>query len=292
MLIAVIGDVHDLWEPEDALALERLGVDLALFVGDFGNEAVEVVAAVAQLPLPIAVALGNHDAWYSATPWGRQQCPYNRQQRDLVQEQLDLLGMAHVGYGCREFPELGLAVVGGRPFSWGGPEWKYADFYQSRFGVTDLADSTAKIVAAGLASPAETLLILSHNGPFGLGDAPEAPCGRDWQPIGGDFGDADLTDAIQKLQAAGKQIPLVAFGHMHHHLRHTRQVQRQALLVKNQTVYLNAACVPRILQTPHGKQRNFSLVTLQEGQVKEVVLIWLGQDFQDFKVASEQVLFP
>jgi uncharacterized protein (TIGR04168 family) len=294
MLIAVIGDVHDLWEPEDALALERLGVDLALFVGDFGNEAVEVVAAVAQLPLSIAVALGNHDAWYSATPWGRQQCPYDRQQRDLVQEQLDLLGIAHVGYGCREFPEFGLAVVGGRPFSWGGPEWKYADFYQSRFGVTNLADSTAKIVAAGLASPAETLLVLSHNGPFGLGDAPEAPCGRDWQPIGGDFGDADLTDAIQKLQAAGKQIPLVAFGHMHHHLRHTRQVQRQMIQVQAQagalqpTVYLNAASVPRIKQTNQGRHRNFTLVTLQAGQVTEVSLVWLGEDLHPLE---QQILY-
>jgi uncharacterized protein (TIGR04168 family) len=295
MLIAVIGDVHDLWEPEDALALERLGVDLALFVGDFGNEAVEVVAAVAQLPLPIAVALGNHDAWYSATPWGRQQCPYNRKQRDLVQEQLDLLGAAHVGYGCREFPELGLAVVGGRPFSWGGPEWKYADFYQSRFGVTGLADSTAKIVAAGLASSAETLLVLSHNGPFGLGDAPDAPCGRDWQPIGGDFGDADLTESIQKLQAAGKQIPLVAFGHMHHHLRHTRQVQRQMIQAQeppsspNSTVYLNAASVPRIKQTNQGRHRNFTLVTLQAAQVTEVSLVWLGEDLQPFE---QQILYP
>ena len=36
--IAVIGDVHDQWEAADAEALQRLGVDLALFVGDFGKQ--------------------------------------------------------------------------------------------------------------------------------------------------------------------------------------------------------------------------------------------------------------
>ncbi|HBE31491.1 MAG TPA: TIGR04168 family protein, partial [Cyanobacteria bacterium UBA11368] len=38
--IAVVGDVHDQWEEQDAGALEHLGVDLVLFVGDFGNESV------------------------------------------------------------------------------------------------------------------------------------------------------------------------------------------------------------------------------------------------------------
>lgn len=37
--------------------------DLAIFVGDFGNEDVEIVKKVADLELPKAVILGNHDAW-------------------------------------------------------------------------------------------------------------------------------------------------------------------------------------------------------------------------------------
>ncbi len=70
--IAVVGDVHDLWEAEDELALKHLGVDLVLFVGDFGNESVEIVRQIAEIKLPKAVILGNHDAWYSATPWGQK----------------------------------------------------------------------------------------------------------------------------------------------------------------------------------------------------------------------------
>ena len=70
--IAVVGDVHDQWEKEDGIALKRLGVDLVLFVGDFGNESVEVVRKIADLDIPKAVVMGNHDAWYTATEWGRK----------------------------------------------------------------------------------------------------------------------------------------------------------------------------------------------------------------------------
>lgn len=286
--IAVIGDVHDQWEAADALALQTLGVDLALFVGDFGNESVDLVQEIAQLSLPIAVSLGNHDAWYTATPWGQQKAPYDRSKEDRVQAQLDSLGPAHVGYGHRDFAQLNLGVVGGRPFSWGGADWKNPDFFQQRFGVGSMAESAARIVAAGRACRQNHLILLAHNGPFGLGDAPEAPCGRDWQPIGGDHGDPDLQQAITELKAAGKHIPLVAFGHMHHNLRHTRQVQRQALQVHEGTVYLNAACVPRIKACPGGHQRNFSLVTLQAGSVSHVELVWLGPDLERL---SNQVLY-
>ena len=120
--IAVVGDIHDQWEDDDALALQYLGVDLVLFVGDFGNEAVELVRKIASLEIPKAVILGNHDAWYTATHWGRSKCPYDHEKEDWVKQQLDLLGEDHVGYGKRDFPEFELTVVGGRPFSWGGPE--------------------------------------------------------------------------------------------------------------------------------------------------------------------------
>lgn len=286
--IAVIGDVHDLWETADEVALKSLGVDLALFVGDFGNEAVEVVQAIANLDLQIAVALGNHDAWFTATPWGLQKCPYDRSQEDRVQQQLDLLAEAHVGYDKRDFQQLQLAVVGGRPFSWGGPEWKYSDFYQHRFGVGSFAESTERIVAAAARSAASTILVLAHNGPSGLGDRPEDPCGRDWQPLGGDYGDPDLQAAISNIKSLGKTIPLVAFGHMHHHLRHTRSRMRTVVKELDGTVYLNAAAVPRIQEHSHGRERNFFLVKLFQNRVLEVKLIWLSSNQRPI---SEQVFY-
>lgn len=280
LTIAVVGDVHDAWDADDEDTLKHLGVDLVLFVGDFGNEAVEVVRQVANLNLPKAVVLGNHDAWYSATDWGRKKCPYDRSREDRVQQQLDLLGLTHVGYSKLDFPEFGVSVVGARPFSWGGSDWKTPEFYLTRYGISDFAASTHRIVASAQQATTDSLIFLGHCGPLGLGDRPEDICGRDWQPIGGDHGDPDFAAAIAEVRQLGKQIPLVAFGHMHHQLRHTKTHLRQAVVTDaTGTVYVNAACVPRIVRQINHCRRNFTLVSLVAGVVHQVTLVWVDQDF-------------
>ncbi|MBD2258874.1 TIGR04168 family protein [Pseudanabaena sp. FACHB-2040] len=286
--IAVVGDVHDQWSPEDAIALHHLAIDLVLFVGDFGNEAVGVVRQIAALEQPKAAIFGNHDAWYTATDWGRKKRPYDPAQEDWVQTQVDLLGECHVGYGKLDFPQFGLTVVGGRPFSWGGSEWKNKTFYANRYNVHGFAESAERIVASVQAAAHETVIFIGHCGPTGLGDQPEDICGRDWKPLGGDHGDPDLAEAIAAAQALGKQIPLVTFGHMHHGLRHRKDRLRQRLLSNpDGTVYLNAASVPRIVQTPTDCQRTFSVVTLKGGQVDQVCQVWVNQFFE---VCSQEVL--
>jgi uncharacterized protein (TIGR04168 family) len=286
--IAVVGDVHDQWEEEDGIALKHLGIDLVLFVGDFGNESVDVVKAIARIDIPKAVVMGNHDAWYSATDWGRKKCPYDRTKEDWVQQQLDFLGETHVGYAKLDFPDLNLSVVGSRPFSWGGPQWKYNDFYEQRYGVTSFAESSDRIVAAANSAAYETIIFIGHNGPVGLGDRPEDPCGKDWEPKGGDFGDPDFAEAIASVRAGGKSIPLVTFGHMHHSLRFTKKMLRKSVLATENTIYLNAASVPRIVKNNSDKMRNFSIVTLETGIVSQVSLVWVGKDFT---VASEEILY-
>lgn len=283
--IAVVGDVHDQWGFEDEVALRHLGVDLVLLVGDFGNEAVELVQTIAQLGLPKAVILGNHDAWFTATAWGRglRGLDYT----DRVQQQLDLLGDTHVGFGKLDFPQFGLSVVGSRPFSWGGPDWKNKSFYRQRYEVESFEASTAKIVAAAVATVHDTLLFIGHTGPFGLGDQPESPCGKDWNPIGGDYGDPDFTAAIAQSRALGKHIPLVAFGHMHHQLRHTKDRLRQMIATDDVgTVYLNAASVPRIQPTVMGRKRTFSLVTLESSVVTRIDQVWV---YSDLTITSESL---
>lgn len=200
---------------------------------------------------------------------------------------MDLLGEAHVGYGKLDFPEWGLSVVGGRPFSWGGPDWKNEAFYRDRYGIGNFDESIACLTQAVDATAHDTLLFIGHCGPTGLGDRPESPCGRDWKPIGGDFGDPDLAAAIAYAQRSGKTVPLVAFGHMHHSLRHRKDVLRERLAHTNGTVYLNAACVPRIVQTETTCVRNFSLVTLEAGQLTQASLVWVDQDC---KVTTEEDL--
>ncbi|MDB9534822.1 TIGR04168 family protein [Dolichospermum planctonicum CS-1226] len=287
--IAVVGDIHDQWDVEDGMALKHLGVDLVLFVGDFGNESVEVVKTIASLDIPKAAVMGNHDAWYSATEWGRKKCPYDRTKEDWVQKQLDLLGAVQVGYSKLDFPQWNLTVVGGRPFTWGGPEWRFAEICQERYGVSSLDDSADKIVNAVKNANCDNIIFLGHNGPSGLGDRAEDPCGKDWHPIGGDFGDPDLAAAISQTLNMNKTVSLVAFGHMHRTLRHTKRLERKAVFKSPEgTIYLNAANVPRIVQENGVKLRNFSLVFLDGGMVTKVALVWVGKDYQ---VAAEEIFY-
>jgi uncharacterized protein (TIGR04168 family) len=279
--IAIVGDVHDQWEEADAIALQHLGVDLVLFVGDFGNEAVELVGRIARLDMPKAAIFGNHDAWYTASDWGRNKSPYDPLVEDRVQQQTTLLGESCVGYGKLDFPQLNLSIIGSRPFSWGGSQWKYSDFYQARFGIDSFEASTQRIVDMGEAASCDHIIMIGHNGPTGLGEEPESICGKDWgESLGGDYGDPDLAQAISILQAQGKSIPLVTFGHMHHKLRHTKERLRQPIVIQGETIYLNAARCPRILSTIERTLRNFSLVTIVDGQVEQAGLVWMTEDFQ------------
>ncbi|WP_036485548.1 TIGR04168 family protein [Myxosarcina sp. GI1] len=287
--IAVVGDIHDLWDDDDELALKHLGVDLVLFVGDFGNESVDVVKKIAAIKLPIATIMGNHDAWYTASHWGRKQAPYDRNLEDRVQRQLDFLGNAHVGFSYLDFPQFDFSVVGSRPFSWGGKNWKNADFYRDRYDVNNFAESTARIVEAVQNAAFDTVIFIGHNGPFGLGDKPEDICGKDWQIPGGDYGDPDLAEAISKAITLGKSIPFVTFGHMHHRLRHRQDRLRTRVVTDSMgTIYFNSASVPRLKQEREELQRNFSLVSLKNGIVERISLIWLGQNFA---LESEEILY-
>ncbi|TAE58312.1 MAG: TIGR04168 family protein [Nostocales cyanobacterium] len=287
--IAVIGDVHDQWEIEDGLALKSLGVDLALFVGDFGNESVEVVRAIASLDLPKAAIMGNHDAWFTATEWGRKKCPYDRTKENRVQQQLDLFGSAHVGFSKLDFPEWNITVIGGRPFTWGGAEWRFADICKQLYDVSTLEESTEKILESVKSATCDNIIFLGHNGPTGLGDRPEDPCGKDWHPIGGDFGDPDLAAAISQTRNLNKNVSLVTFGHMHRNLRNTKKVLRTAFTQSPEgTVYLNAANVPRIIEKDGVKLRNMCLVTLESGVVQKAALVWVDDKY---KIVTQEIFY-
>ncbi len=279
--IAIVGDVHDQWTSADHEALHALSVDLVLFVGDFGNESVEIVRQVSQLNLPKAIVLGNHDAWYSVTKAGRESAPYDRTVEDRLQIQLDLLGETHVGYGKLEFPQWDLTVVGGRPFSWGGSEWINKSFYRDRYGIHNSAESADRIVQTLQAAQGQHIILMGHNGPAGLGTRPDDLCGKDWNPLGGDHGDRDLESAIEQAHHLGISIALVTFGHMHHRLRHITATRKRTLTTAT-TTYLNAACVPRVTHSTktNTTNRSFSIVTLNDGQIQEATIVWLNDQHQ------------
>jgi len=286
--IAIVGDVHDQWGDADRQALDHLQVDLVLFVGDFGNESIEVVRAIASVEIPKAAILGNHDAWYAIR---RKK---NSTEPDGVKKQLELLGAAHVGFGYLDFAELGLSVVGSRPFSWGGQKWKNSDFYGDRYGVRSFDESTALIMESVQQCAHNTVIFLGHNGVTGLGDRPWDICGIDWQLSGGDYGDPDLAEAVAKTQNLGKNVALVAFGHMHHRVKTYSDRSRTAVVNRNNIVYVNAAAVPRIIEVENRTHHNFTLVTLEQVtlenqqeiyQVTQVSLVWVDAELG---IVSEQ----
>ncbi len=278
--IAIVGDIHDQWdEGGDRRALELLGVDCVLFVGDFGNEAVDLVAQIAALPVPKAAIFGNHDAWYTASDWGRKKAPYDHALEDRVQMQIDLLDNAHVGYGCLDLPSLNLSIIGSRPFSWGGEKWKNKRFLSERFGVNSFEESLALMMRRVKSAQCDNIIFLGHNGPTGLGTEPEDMCGRDWNPLGGDFGDPDFEQAIAATKDLGKNISFVTFGHMHYSLRHRKDRLRTRVKCQDQILYVNAAQVPRLKQYPDGDRHHaFSVVTLSDGKPQKSELVWVNSN--------------
>jgi len=145
------------------------------------------------------------------------------------------------------------------------------------------------ILAAADEAEQNTLIFVGHVGPYGLGAQPDDPCGKDWGSHSGDYGDPDFAEAIALTQQSGKKIPLVAFGHMHHKLKNnTTQLRKRVAIDPTGTLYFNAANVPRIEQTAQGNQRSFSLVTLTQGIVESIILIWLNEAFQ---IISEEIIY-
>jgi hypothetical protein len=235
-----------------------------------------VVQQVAALALPKAVVLGNHDAWYTATDWGRRQCPYDRQTEDRFQAQLAVLADLHVGYGGREFPDLGVTVVGGRPCSWGGGEWKLGEFYQRYFGVEELGgvpspdypSHPAVPVSAGDSAQSQW----SHG--FGRGTPSSLRSGLDTR--GGGLrrpGFAGGRSRRRNRQAS--PIPLVVFGHMHRQLRGNLGQRQMCQRDETGTVYFNAAVVPRIRTVGGESWHHFGLVELGAQGVLSVAQVWV-----------------
>ena len=64
----------------------------------------------------------------------------------------------------------------------GGRSWdRAAKFYESMYAVSSMEASADRIGQTITEQPAEnTVVVMAHNGPAGLGDQPYDICGRDW----------------------------------------------------------------------------------------------------------------
>lgn len=248
--LTVVGDVHRHWRRADSVHLERSDHEMALFVGDLGDEDVEMVRTIAAIATPKAVVLGNHDAWQSFS---------HKVPTPKLREILDLLGDDHIAYCVREAPRAGVSIIGARPFSWGGPNLRSPELYDQIYGIHTMRQSAAAIVEAARNAQHRDLVILAHNGPLGLSAVPQDIYGKDFGKPGGDWGDRDLALALQRIEDMGLRVRAVVAGHMHHKLVHPAGSERLRFVRRGDTLFLNPACVPRVRLVEGGTEISYFL---------------------------------
>jgi len=279
--IVAVGDIHGCWREADRSYLERAELALALFVGDLGDEDVQMVQRIADIDVPKAVLLGNHDAWRSFS---------EKQLSNELNTSLDILGEDHLAYDVRELPEAGVSVIGARPFSWGGQSLRSPDLYDELYGVRTMRQSAAAIVDAARSAKHRDLIILAHNGPTGLGSNPEDMYGKDFGKPGGDWGDYDLQLALQRIEGFDLRVRAVIAGHMHHRLLHPRGAERTRFIRRNGTLFANCAVVPRVVREKGGEDLSYFLrMHWQGGECLAIEEVWVDTH-GDEKIARAPII--
>jgi uncharacterized protein (TIGR04168 family) len=252
----VVGDIHLSWDERDVADLDGAGYHCLLFVGDlagYRRDATGVARLISRLSTPALVIPGNHDG-VSIPHLAAETFERLRLARALGRDQARrcealrraLAPVPLVGYSRHEVESeaLGVTVIAARPHSQGGSFFAFSRYLEDRYGIGSFEASAARLRRLVDEAPHERLVFLAHNGPTGLGERRSDIWGCDFRREEGDFGDADLRDAITHAKQCGKRVLAVVAGHMHHRLkgggRRTWRVERDG------TLYVNSARVPRI----------------------------------------------
>ena len=283
MQIGIIGDIHGAWDDIDTAFFNAAGYDAVLFVGDFARvvNSRPVARQLARLTVPAWAIPGNHDATTLAQllaeirgrPWATRWTALGMRRR-VARLARDLGPVTLGGYSLHSLaPDLGLVIA--RPHAMGGNRLYFRPYLKSAFGVSRFADSRDRLCALIDAAPRD-LIVLAHNGPAGLGADPTDPFGCDFDPGLGDFGDPDLRDALAHARATGHRVHAVVAGHMHHRSKHSG-AWRRTWAHHHDTLYLNAARVPRI--EDNGRRRHHLQLTLDAGGA-HAATVWVDDTAQ------------
>jgi uncharacterized protein (TIGR04168 family) len=266
--IGIIGDLHTHWDDVDVRQFNRSHYDLLLFTGDLGGgttgSSLRMAQALSRLEKNALVMPGNNDTGDIA---------------ELAAELSHRAGMKRLaamrggavlqhgsvrlcGYSAHPIGGDGHAVtlIAARPHSMGGPALSFPEHMRAAYGIDSVASSLRRLQTLVDAAPSRELVFLAHNGPVGLGHAPDDMWGCDFMPDGGDWGDRDLAGAIDYARARGKRVLAVIAGHMHLRTRCDRE--RPWLAERNGTAYVNAARVPRIRASGDDVERHHVAMTL------------------------------
>ncbi len=276
--IILIGDVHTYFTEADVNFFNQSDADLILFVGDLANyrekEGIDAAQIISGITKPAIFIPGNHDTVTAVQLLA--EIKWSQAKRDLlakgqpkrVQRLHDALAPVQVGgYSTHhyQFGEDSFDLIVGRPYSLGGPKINYIAQLKRQYNVANMTDSIAKLKQCVDDTKSNTLLFLAHNGPTGLGDNRDDIWGCDFWEEAGDFGDPDLTEAVQYAKTCGKQVLGVFAGHMHQHLKGGGL--RKMIVECDGTTYLNAGYVPRIFAENGRIYHQYIAITLEQNRL-------------------------
>lgn len=251
MRIAAIGDIHGFWNEADTDYFNASDYDALLFVGDLPRLAggLDVARQLARLNKPAWLIPGNHDGCTTlqllseVKNWPRL-CRITsfgmaRRVRRLARALGPVRLAGFEGFDLAD--NLGLIVA--RPHAMGPDRFYYQHYMKTRYDVDNFAASADKLKALVDQAPPD-IIFLAHNGPAGLGEHAQDIWGCDFSNEPADFGDPDLQTAIEYARQSGHRVLAVLGGHMH--LRSKAGLHRRGALVRDNTLYINAAEVARI----------------------------------------------
>jgi uncharacterized protein (TIGR04168 family) len=272
--LAVIGDLHTHWDHMDLRQFAQSDYDLLFFTGDLGggsrDSTLRVARGIGQLEKPALVMPGNNDTW-DINELAAELAHQNGLNRLLsitsaTEEQfapVELCGYTRHGIDAGGFD---VALIAARPHSMGGPSLSFPEYMADTYAVETLDHSTERLIELVRGADSENLIFVAHNGPLGMGEQPHDMWGCDFKDDGGDWGDPDLTAAIEFARQSGRWVMAVIGGHMH--LRTKHGTERPWLAEQDGTVYVNAARVPRIYSGSDDVYRHHVSITISANGIK------------------------
>ena len=271
----IVGDVHLAWSDVDVRQLNATDYERVLFVGDLAayrhRGGLDVARSIAKLERPALLMPGNHDGVHlgqlvaEITRSAPLLAAFGRRQDRRCDELRRALGaVALCGYSLHECREASVSIIAARPHSMGGDCLAFRKHLKSAFGVVTMEDSARRLSRLVDEAEGDQLVFLAHNGPSGLGSRRSDIWGCDFRKGEGDFGDPDLRSAIEHARRRGRRVVAVIAGHMHRRLRGGGH--RRWLVEERDTLFVNAARVPRVFRERGRLVRHHVVLEIEDGR--------------------------
>ena len=272
--LAIVGDLHTHWDHIDLMQFARSNYDLLYFTGDLGggtpDSTLRVARSLAQLQQPALVMPGNNDtldinelAAELTHQNGLNQLMAITNAAEVPSNPIELCGYSH--HHIRT-PDMNIGLIAARPHSMGGNLLSFPEYMGATYGIDSLEQSAERMIELVDSTDTENLIFLAHNGPVGLGENAHDMWGCDFKEDGGDWGDPDLSEAINHARSIGKRVLAVIGGHMH--LRTKQGNNRPWSASVDDTLYINAARVPRIFAVEDDVHRHHIVMTIGKNGIE------------------------